>query len=129
MSEITSLLGILNTAGHQIGDNKKYIQGQYDWSSWIYGSDVEERRDADCQLEEVIEKLLSKVEILKQIKQKYDCQFRITQVPIVENGECPALVFSPKVIDFCAQIGADIDIDLYVNPYPDENELLTIDER
>jgi len=39
------------------------------------------------------------------------------QVPIIENGCCPAIGYDQEVINFCSKIGASIEIDLYANPY------------
>lgn len=39
------------------------------------------------------------------------------QVPIIENGYCPAIGYDQEVINFCSRIGATIEIDLYTNPY------------
>jgi hypothetical protein len=37
------------------------------------------------------------------------------QVPIIEHGRSPALGYDKEIIDFCSEIGASIEIDLYVN--------------
>jgi hypothetical protein len=52
---------------------------------------------------------------LLEIKEKYDCQFVLIQVPIIEHGLSPALGYDKEIIDFCSEIGASIEIDLYVN--------------
>lgn len=44
------------------------------------------------------------------------------QVPIIENGCCPALGYDQEVINFCSKTGASIEIDLYANPSEVDSE-------
>jgi hypothetical protein len=91
------------------------------FTSWQYGTEYVETLYAEEQAKEVITPLLNKINGLLDIKEKYDCLFVLMQVPIIENGHCPALGFDKEVIDFCSKIGASIDIDLYANSYESDS--------
>ncbi|MEE6449427.1 DUF4279 domain-containing protein [Gottfriedia acidiceleris] len=87
------------------------------YTCWQFRTDYVETLDASKQAKEIIAPLLNKINELITIKKKYDCQFILKQVPIIENGYCPAIGFDQEVINFCSKIGASIEIDLYANPY------------
>ncbi|HEY9061124.1 MAG TPA: DUF4279 domain-containing protein [Pseudobacteroides sp.] len=120
LDEVSSILGIKNTGGHSIGEKKKHGPGLYDWAAWQYGTGYIETLLADEQAEIVVAPLLSKVDELLLIKERYDCWFILMQVPKIENGNTPALGFKKDVIEFCAKTGTEIQIDLYANPYSSE---------
>ena len=122
-SDVSKILGMENTGGHSIGQKKKYGLGTYNWAAWEFGTDYIETFQADEQAESVIEPLTGKINELLFIKEKYDCDFILMQVPIVENGETPALRFNRKIIEFCVKTGTEIEIDLYANPYARELEI------
>lgn len=115
VEEITKILGIGCTYSHSIGQKKEYTTGTYDWAAWRLGTEYEETLEADEQIEKVIEPLNSKIDELLDILNKYKCNFIIYQVPIINNGETPALIFNKKIIDFCYKTNTKIEIDLYIN--------------
>jgi hypothetical protein len=119
-NEITKILKMKNTGGHSIGEKKIYGTRVFEWASWEYGTEYIETLSADEQAELVISPLISKVNELLFIKEKYKCQFILMQVPKIESGDTPALGFDKMVIDFCSETGTEIQIDLYVNPYNSE---------
>jgi hypothetical protein len=85
------------------------------YTSWQIGTDYIETLYGNEQAKKVIAPLLNKINDLLEIKEKYDCQFVLIQVPIIEHGLSPALGYDKEIIDFCSEIGASIEIDLYVN--------------
>ncbi|MET3195683.1 DUF4279 domain-containing protein [Bacillus sp. OAE603] len=123
---VTELLGIYPTNSFIKGEeikrtkNSKIITTKRrfrTYTSWKLGTDYIETLDACIQAKELIAPLLIKVNQLIMIKKKYDCQFILMQVPIIEKGSCPAMGYDQEVINFCSKIGASIEIDLYANPY------------
>ena len=84
-------VNIYNTGGHAIGEKKKYDQGIYDLASWEYGTDYVETLSADEQVELVIAPLTMKMDELLSIKERFQCEFILMQVPRIENGEAPSL--------------------------------------
>ena len=60
--------------------------------------------------------LLSKVNILKEIKNQFDVQYTLEVVPTVRFDEStPCLAPSIQIMQFCCDTGTKIDIDLYVS--------------
>jgi hypothetical protein len=123
---ITETLGIEPTKAYKKGDeivrpcNRNVVTTEKRYrlyTSWELGTKYVETLCADEQAKDVIKPLLNKVKELQEIQKKYNCSYILMQVPIVEEGCAPALGFDKTVIDFCSQVGAEIEIDLYVNPY------------
>ncbi|MFF3025407.1 DUF4279 domain-containing protein [Gottfriedia sp. NPDC057948] len=92
------------------------------YTSWQLRTNYVETLYASKQVKEIIAPLLNKINELITIKKKFDCQFILMQVPIIENGCCPALGYDQEVINFCSKTGASIEIDLYANPYEVDSE-------
>ena len=62
-----------------------------------------------------ISDLIPKIDVLKQIREKYDVEFYLEVVPeIYLYNTHPCLAPSLDVIDFCHETRTKIDIDLYV---------------
>lgn len=67
------------------------------------------------QMENTINLLQPKIEVLKYIKQKYKVDYCLEIVPILYvNQITPCLAPSKKVIKFCYETDTEIDIDLYL---------------
>ncbi|MGG0177440.1 DUF4279 domain-containing protein [Gottfriedia acidiceleris] len=94
------------------------------YTNWQLRTDYVETLDASKQANEIIAPLLNKINELILFKKKYECQFILMQVPIIENGCCPALVYDQEIINFCSKIGASIEIDLYANPYESDWDIV-----
>ena len=123
---VTELLGINPTNFYIKGEeikrtnNPKIISTKRrfrTYTCWQVRTDYVEALDASIQAKEIIAPLFNKINELITIKKKYDCHFILMQVPIIENGCCPAIGYDQEVINFCSKIGASIEIDLYANPY------------
>ncbi|PEL14406.1 hypothetical protein CN601_00590 [Bacillus sp. AFS017336] len=93
------------------------------YTSWKLSTNYIETLDANKQAKEIIGSLLSKVNELIAIKRIYECEFVLMQVPIIENGCCPAIWYDQDVINFCSKIEASIEIDLFANPYESDWDL------
>ena len=67
------------------------------------------------QMEKTIEPLLDKIDVLNELREKYNLKYSLIVVPhIIVNKINPDLSPSMKVIDFCHAIRAEISIDLYL---------------
>ena len=89
--------------------NKKHWQ-----SSWQISTGYEESYNIDNQLKKIYEVLKDKVNILKEIKDEYSLTFIVGVVPQIENNETPGMSFEQYILDFVHNVGAIIDIDLYI---------------
>ncbi|MDK9357368.1 MULTISPECIES: DUF4279 domain-containing protein [Lelliottia] len=83
-------------------------------TSWKLSTFDEESNDVNIQLDKIINLLEGKESQLKCIKNKYEVSFTFTLVIKIENGEKQGMHFNAKKIDFINEVGAEIDIDLYI---------------
>jgi hypothetical protein len=117
---ISEMLGLTPEKIWKIGDTRKDGKSQYDFSSWHFGSCREYDAIVENQMLKTITPLFEKIEILKQIKQKFHVFYTLEVVPTVWFDEAPpCLAPSMKVMQFCCDTGTEIDIDLYID-YPDD---------
>lgn len=114
--KITELLELKPDKYCKIGDKRKHGNSKYDVASWDFGTCKEYDVFVENQMLKTITPLLSKVDILKEIKRQYDVSFFLEVVPTVYLGEStPCLAPSIKVMQFCCDTGTEMDIDLYVD--------------
>jgi hypothetical protein len=99
-----------------IGERKHKESFETKFSTWEIATDYEPSCDVNVQLKILYTFLENKVDILNQLKARYELDFHIVIVIKIEKGETPAIYFEKWLIDFAYSIGAIIDIDLYVNP-------------
>ncbi|RBP84038.1 uncharacterized protein DUF4279, partial [Cytobacillus firmus] len=61
-------------------------------------------------------KLHNKSSIINEIKKAYSVECKLSIVVKIE-GNSPALYMDKDIIKFAASIEAELDVDLYTNPY------------
>lgn len=112
---ISDMLGLVPEKSWKIGDKRK--NGTvYDFALWQYGTCNEYDVYVENQMLKTITPLLSKISILKEIKQRYDVEFTLEVVPTIKTSECvPCVAPSMEVMQFCCDTTTKIDIDLYVD--------------
>ncbi|GAA0332868.1 DUF4279 domain-containing protein [Morganella psychrotolerans] len=112
--EITELLGIspmeVNLKG-TINGTRKRPSTETNWS--IY-TRKEESYDVKEQTRKIISILNDKVIILNEIKKKYNISFMLSLLIEVENGEKPAIYWTPETNYFLGSIGAESSVDIYI---------------
>lgn len=114
---VTTLLCLNPYKSWKIGDTRKNGT-KYDFANWDFGYCYKYDIDVDKQMRTTINPLLAKVDILKEIKQKYDVDFYLEIVPtIFPDDTMPCLSPSLDVMKFCCDTQTKIDIDLYVNNF------------
>ena len=121
--EITALLGIQPSRSFRLGETRYYMKdGQkidtgckYKFSCWDGCRCDEYDVIISNQMEKTIEPLIQKIEQLNMIRERYDATLTLEVVPsICCEHETPCISPSMKVIDFCSQVRADLDIDWYI---------------
>ncbi|PSL41788.1 uncharacterized protein DUF4279 [Planomicrobium soli] len=121
LEEIPKALGIKPTETYQTGDvisDKIAEEPKYHKETvWNMGTGYEKSYDVKEQLDKVLKPLLNKKEEIIGIKKKYGIECRILIFVIIEKGEAPAMYLEKEYIDFVSLIGAEIQWDLYANPY------------
>lgn len=117
---ISELLGLMPEKSWEIGDTRRDGESKYDFSCWRFGTCEEYEVFVENQMLKTITPLLSKVDILREIKCQFDVNFILEVVPTVRFDEStPCLAPSIQVMQFCCDTGTEIDIDLYVSS-PDD---------
>ena len=113
---ITEIIGLTPDRSWKIGDTRKDGKSKYDFACWNFGTCKEYDVFVENQMLKTITPLLSKVNALREIKQKFDVHFTLELVPTVRFDETtPCLAPSIKVMQFCCDTGTEMDIDLYVS--------------
>ncbi len=113
---ISNLLGLIPHETHKIGDIRKDKAAKYDYALWSFGICDTYDVEVDKQMLATIKPLQDKIDILKDIKKKYDVNFVLEVVPTVNSTETtPCLAPSLEVMKFCCDTETNIDIDLYID--------------
>lgn len=82
---------------------------------WCFGRCDDYSPYVEEQMRKTIAPLLSKTDILKQIRQDFDAVLFLEIVPTVCPDEpTPCLAPTLDIIDFCHETRTEIDIDLYM---------------
>ncbi len=111
---VTDMLGLKPFKICKIGDLSSNGK-PYQTACWDYGKCEEYDIETENQMFKTISDLIPKIDILKQIREKYDVEFYLEVVPeIYSYNSHPCLAPSLDVIDFCHETRTNIDIDLYV---------------
>ena len=111
---ITEQLGLQPNKTWKIGD-KRRDGTTYDFSSWVFGYCDKYDVLVENQMHTTIDPLLDKMDLLNEIREKFDVTFTLEIVPTVyAENTSPCLAPSMNVIDFCHSTKTQIDIDLYV---------------
>lgn len=119
---ISEMLGLTPEKTWKIGDLRWHGKTRYEFASWQFGTCEEYDFETENQLMKTITPLLSKVDILREIKAKFDVEFCLYAVPTVRFDEStPTLSPSLEIMQFCCDTGTKFLIDLYVS-CPDDYE-------
>lgn len=112
--EVTQILELTPSKQWKVGDLRRN-RTKYDFALWEYGRCDIYDVYVENQMMKTLERLLPKVTLLKDIKQKYDVNLTLEIVPsIYAGGINPCLAPNKDVIKFCYETDTDIDIDLYI---------------
>ena len=112
--DISARLGLEPFKSHRVGD----LRGDgtpFDFAGWCFGRCDEYDVDSNVQIRKTIAPLLTKTAELRAIKEEFGAVFFLEIVPTIYGGEfTPQLGPDEDVIRFCYEVGAMIDIDLYL---------------
>ena len=86
----------------------------YEQTSWVFKTDYEESINADRQLTKLVDLFKPKIPILKTIANIYNVEFAVNIVIEIYNNDIPSIYFNSTFIEFIHEIGAEVDIDLYI---------------
>jgi hypothetical protein len=120
--EITAQLGLNPSKQWRIGDLG--IGGKpFGVASWEYGRCEDYDVQVENQMMQTIKDLVPKINILQEIKKKFDVDYILEVVPSIYTGETtPCLAPNRAVIEFCYHTETDIDMDLWVSDSKESDE-------
>lgn len=115
VQRITEALGIIPSRTWNKGDSIRSSNKKRTYTAWIYNTEIIESLDINTSIEQIKELFYSKVDNIVALRKQYKLDISIDFVVKIENEESPAIYFEPEFIKFIAEIGAQLDIDTYVN--------------
>lgn len=111
IDKLVELIGINCDQKKEIGQPRgKGVKVVFKENIWILNSQVDSNKTLDLHIENLLLRIEAQQENIKKLKNQCDviCQC------VVEGDENPILNFSQKCIKGLEQIGAELDIDLYI---------------
>lgn len=113
--EITKALGVLPTETWINGTPIRNTGRCRSYTAWIYSTGVLETLNIYTQIEKLEALFIPKTNVLCGLKAKYDLDFSIDIVIVIENEEVPAIYLDTPIIQLAAKLEAKFDFDTYVN--------------
>lgn len=113
VEEVTKILDVLPTSCWKKGEKVRNTERRY--TEWTYSTQCVETLDLNVPLRELKKMFILKADALCTLKEKYDLDYILEVVVIIENDEVPAMYFESDILQFLSKIGAEIDIDMYIN--------------
>lgn len=80
---------------------------------WNYGIEYEESYDIMDQVNQVLNVLESRKDILIELSKEFEIEFLFMIVICVRDGQGPALYLDKRIIKFAGTINAEIHFDVY----------------
>ena len=133
VTDITAIIGLEPTCSFNKGDiNRIFVKKDgspscYEFSQWCYGTEYEYTRDIDEQCDRIVSQLNKKQDEIVSVTSKYNCYVGFEIVSVIEKGLTPGLGLNQKIMNFCTSVKANIDIDIYANPYDESENTIEID--
>ncbi|MGE6492707.1 DUF4279 domain-containing protein [Exiguobacterium sp. NPDC077395] len=122
IDEVTRLLDLTPTEFYKLGEIREPSKRPSTFTAWMIGTGYQPSFDVNDQLKQIIKTLNGKELILDQLYQTYEnLQAKFVIVIVIEDGQAPALVIDTDTIQFAHRIRAEFDIDLYANPYEEDD--------
>ncbi len=111
---ISTKLGVTQEGYYLKGDRISTRVGEIirDETCWFYSVGYNETYDVNEQMEKLLDIFESEKEILMEMKEEKNLDYKLVVSIRVENGEIPSIYFCQRVISFSNMIKADMDIDI-----------------
>lgn len=114
IDKISEQLSIKPTEYYNKGDKVNNRDIRRKETSWSISSGYEVSLDINNQLEKIVSLIKPKTDILKELKEQYQLEYKFCIVIRVEENQAPAIYLERDVIEFANDIKADFDFDLYI---------------
>jgi hypothetical protein len=119
--EVTSLLGIQPTQTWRLGDlvPRTILHRKHD--AWLFSTgyetlDEEHSVDVTSQVHRLVDQIQPNTAKLKEICTRLQLEPALNCVLYIEGNDRPAVHFDPDIVQWLAQLQAEIDINLYYLP-------------
>jgi hypothetical protein len=115
--DITCMLGIT--------PSKVYIKGEpmnprivikAEQNGWRIKNPLDEYTSFEEQLEAMLDLLEPKIDILKPLSEKYECEFSLAIFIFNRNESTPWVHLTKRYNDFIRKVEVEFDLDLYCPP-------------
>ncbi|MFC4323234.1 DUF4279 domain-containing protein [Litchfieldia salsa] len=118
---VTKKLEVTPTETYKKGDliPNRSVARYRNETSWDLGTGYQDSLEVNDQLEQILYKLQGKTSLINEIKEEYSIECKFFIVIKIENGNTPTLYLNKDIVKFASGIEAEIDVDLYANPYND----------
>jgi hypothetical protein len=84
-------------------------------NGWLLGSGLDEYSSFEDQMNNLLNMLEPKIDVLEELCQKYACEFSCALFVYKENGEStPSVHLDGRYNNFIKQLNIEFDLDLYV---------------
>lgn len=111
---LTEKLGIEPTQAWAKGDDVIGKDLKRKDSLWLLSTVYQESLDVNESIALLMDILKPEKNALQEIKRLYDVKYTLEIMIKIRDEEAPAIYFNTNCIQFINDIGAEIDIDLYV---------------
>ncbi|PIE85536.1 hypothetical protein CSA08_01385 [Candidatus Gracilibacteria bacterium] len=117
VNDFTKIIGITPTVTWSKGDlNVEYpSRPSRQETHWGYSTGSIESYNMDDISKKILQLFGNKIEILKSFITHHNLYVKIYIVPIIENNNIPSFYFDREFLKFVYKIGAEIDMDMYIN--------------
>lgn len=86
---------------------------EYAKSFWALKTEKEDSKTISCILQQLIDMLKEKEDLILSVIEKYNCKIRFTINIWIEDGERLEMLLTRENLEFVNEIGADIAFDLF----------------
>ena len=119
--EISQILQVKPTYMNEKGDISEYGDKPYLVASWEFNTNETSIEDFSIPMDELINVFKDKTGHIREIKRKYDCIVKVCVVLYNHQPFLPSLGFRDDQIAFLAEIGAQLDYDIYLSGSEDDD--------
>lgn len=108
--QITQAIGLPSSKSWHIGDNRANTIISEKLNGWIFESNLPHSASLEDHVGNLLDRLSTQTVEIKHISEKDSVEFSC----VVYASATPALNFSKEVLQCICEMGASLDIDLYI---------------
>lgn len=112
---VTATLGLEPTETWRFGDRILNTRLKREHDGWSLSTGRKKEIELENQVRSILEKVQSRLNKVKSVSDEHDLDVELACVVYVAD-ETPSMHLDSEVVELMAELGAEIDIDLYVLP-------------